>query len=205
MNNVFGYKIYDSIYSQMKVIETPNYIFRPIDASDAFDIYEYLSQDKVVRYLPFKVHKNINDTKEFIQSYFIDNYKKGKVGNYAIYCKFDKKVIGNIGLNNVRVGAKQGEIGICINPKYWGRDLATEFTIITLITGFDILKLDKLISKTYNKNKYTPKSLNKLNFKYVRSFYNINYKEFCNVYELTRERYLTMKVDYLPRLIDEFN
>ena len=205
MNNIFGYKIEESIYPQMKIIETPKFIFRPMTIIDVPDVYEYLSQEKVVRHLSFKAHKNINYTKRFIKSYFVDNYKKGRVGNYAIYYKRDKKVIGNIGLNNVNSKSKMGEIGICINPKYWGNNLATELTIITLITAFDIMDLDKVVSKTYQNNKYTPKSLNNLKFKYVRSFKHSNYNETCHIYELTKQEYLNMKIDYLPSLINGFN
>lgn len=205
MNNIFGYKIEESTYPQMKIIETPKFIFRPMTISDILDVYEYLSQEKVVKHLSFKVHKNINYTKRFIQSYFIKNYKKGRVGNYAIYHKTHKKVIGNIGLNNVNPKSKMGEIGICINPKYWGNNLATELTIITLITAFEILDLDKIISKTYQNNKYTPKSLNNLNFRYVKSFKDKKHSELCNIYELTKSEYMNMKADYLPSLINKFN
>ena len=59
MDNIFGYKISDSEYSQMKIIETPKFILRPVIFNDAKDLFEYLSQEKVVRYLPFKAHKNI--------------------------------------------------------------------------------------------------------------------------------------------------
>ena len=63
MDTIFGYKISNSEYPQMKVIETPKFILRPAAPNDAYDLYEYLSQEKVVKYLPFKPHKNINTTK----------------------------------------------------------------------------------------------------------------------------------------------
>ena len=67
MNNILGFKISDSQYPQMKIIETPRFIFRPATINDVKDIYEYLSQKKVVKYLPFNAHKNINTTKKFIR------------------------------------------------------------------------------------------------------------------------------------------
>lgn len=204
MDNIFGYKISDSEYSQMKIIETPKFILRPVIFSDAKDLFEYLSQENVVKYLPFKAHKNIYQTKNFINSFFIDNYKKGKVGNYAIYYKSDKKVIGNVGLNNVSTKATEAEIGICINPKYWGHNFATELTIISLITGFEILQLNKLIALTYTKNKYTPKSLESLGFKYVKTYKPSSNSDLSHRFELTRNKYLELKVDYLPKLLKEF-
>ena len=205
MDNILGYKISDSKYPQMKIIETPKFILRPVLISDAEDLFEYLSQEKVVRYLPFSSHKNIYQTKNFIKSFFIDNYKKGKVGNYAIYYKRDNKVIGNIGLNNVSTNSSEAEIGICINPNYWGHDFATELTVTSLITGFEFLQLNKLIAITYTKNKYTPKSLENLGFRYVKTYKPNFSTEVSHRFELTRIKYLELKSEYLPNLIKEFN
>ncbi|MEG0856756.1 MAG: GNAT family N-acetyltransferase [Terrisporobacter sp.] len=204
MDSIFGYKILDSKYTQMKIIETPKFILRPATLSDASDFYEYFSQEKVVRYLPFEVHKNINDTKRFIKIFFINNYQKGKIGNYAIYHKYDKKVIGNIGVNNVSTKSKEGEIGICLNPKYWGNDFATELTVITLITGFELMNMEKLIALTYSANKYTPKSLESLGFQYIKTYKPKSSLQVSHRFELTRDEYLNMKKDYLPNLIKGF-
>ena len=78
MKNIFGYEVYDSQYPQMKIIETPRFILRPATLQDVSDIYEYLSQEKVVKYLPFKAHKTINDTKKFVQSFLSIIINKGK-------------------------------------------------------------------------------------------------------------------------------
>ena len=205
MDTIFGYKISNSEYPQMKVIETPKFMLRPATPNDAYDLYEYLSQEKVVKYLPFKPHKNINTTKKFINSFFINNYRMGKIGHCVIYYKPDKRVIGNIGINNISTWSREGEIGICINPKYWGNNFATELTITTLITGFELMNLDKLIAITYSENKYTPKSLETLGFKYIKTCKSRNNLQVSHIFELTRNDYLKMKRYYLPNLINTFN
>lgn len=205
MDNILGYKIYDSQYPQMKIIETHKFILRPATQDDADDFYEYLSQEKVVKYLPFKSHKNINDTKKFIQSFFINNYKKGKVGNYAVYLKKDKKVIGNIGINNVYPKSKEAEIGICLNPKYWGHDFSTELVIPVLITGFELMNLDKLIALTYTENIYSPSPLHNVKFKYIKTYKPQNGTQESHRFELTRNEYFSLKKEYLPHLIKTFH
>ena len=205
MDNIFGYKIYDSQYPQMKIIETPKFILRPATLQDINDIYEYLSQEKVVKYLPFQSHKNINDTRKFVQSFFINNYKQGKIGNYVIYYKNDKKVIGNVGINNINPRDKEGEIGVCINPQYWGNNYSVELTIITLITGFELLNLDKLVALTYSENKYTPKSLETLGFEYVKTYKPKANLPLSHRFELTKSNYLKLKRRQLPNLIKSFN
>ena len=202
MNYIFGYKILDSKYTQMKIIETPRFIFRPFEISDAQDVYEYLCQDIVVKYLPFNAHKDINHSKKFIQSYFINNYKKGKIGNYAVYYKKDKKVIGNVGFNNVNPKSKEGELGICINPKYWGNKFSIELLLITMISGFEFSQIDKLVVIIYEENKYSTKCVERLNFKYIKTYRPKHNLPLCFRYELNRDNYLDMKINFLPDIIN---
>ena len=203
MNDIFGYKISDSIYSQMKIIETPRFIFRPFDICDTEDVYEYLCQEIVVKYLPFKAHKDINSSKKFIQSYFINNYKKGKIGNYAVYYKKDNKVIGNVGINNVNPRSKEGDLGICINPKYWGNKFSIELVLVAIMSSFEFSKLDKLVGNIYKENKYSINCAEILHFKYIKT-YRINKNiPLCLRYELNKDEYLDMKKIFLPNLIND--
>lgn len=192
----------DSIYPQMKIIETNNYILRPIMIDDAASMFEYYSQPNVVKYLPINAHKSISETKRFIRMTFIDKYKKGKVSHWAIIDKSNKKLIGNIGLNDVSSSDKQAEIGICINPLYWGNDIATELTKNSLRYGFEYLKLEKLIALTYEENMKTRKSLESLGFKYISTYSKKiltpkgNKYMKCHRHELTRQNYILSKYLY---------
>lgn len=185
----------DSKYPQMRIIDTGKYILRPAQLSDAKDMFEYYSQEKVVRYLPTSPHKTIIQTRRFIKTFFIDNYKKGKVGHSVIVDKETNKVIGNIGLNNIFIEAKEAEIGICINPAYWGNDVATELTKYSLKYGFEYFNVEKLIAATYEDNKRTRKSLENLGFRYIGTYnkkivkgINISYVK-CDEFELLRNDY----------------
>ncbi|MGL5749710.1 MAG: GNAT family N-acetyltransferase [Paraclostridium sp.] len=186
----------DSIYPQMKIIEDNNYILRPISTNDAVNMFEYYSQEKVVKYLPINPHKSIAETRRFIKLSFIEKYKKGNVTHWAIVDKATKKVIGNIGLNNVSKTDNSAEIGICINPLYWGNDIATELTKYSLIYGFKFLKLEKLVAETYENNIKTRKSLESLGFIHVKTVIKkiatptlIKYIK-CDRYELLRKDYI---------------
>lgn len=204
MDNIFGYKISNSQYPQMKIIETPRFILRPATLQDTPDFYEYLSQEKVVKYLPFKAHKTLNDTKRFVQLFFINNYKQGKVGNYAVYHKGDRKVIANAGINNVKPTSKEAEAAICINPKYWGHDYSTEVSIVTLLTAFELMSLKKLIAVTYTENKHSGKPLENLGFKYVKTYKPRINLPLSRRFEMTREEYFQLKKEYLPNLAKKF-
>ena len=104
-----------------------------------------------------------------------------------------------LGLNEVSINDTEAEIGICINPLYWGSDIATELTKNSLRYGFEYLKLEKLIAVTYENNMKTRKSLESLGFKYIMTYNKkvptINGNEYisCHRYELLRRDYILAK------------
>lgn len=177
----------------MKILETKNCILRPITLNDSMDLFEYYSQDIVVKYLPLKKHKTITDTTNFIRTFFINNYLKGKIGHFGIVYKRNNKVIGNVGFNNISKNKKEGEMGICINPYYWGQNLSKELAIEMLRYGFGDLTLSKIIAYTFEDNKYSRKVLEELCFEYS-GVYNKKFRAKsktikCRKYEMTLNSY----------------
>lgn len=185
-----------SNYPQMKILETKNCILRPVTLKDANDLFEYYKQDIVVKFLPFNKHNTVDDTKRFINLFFLSNYKQGKIGHFAIVYKKDKKVIGNVGFNNISKNANEGEIGICINPRYWGHNLSTELAAEMLRFGFMDLNLDKIIAITFDQNNHSQKPLEILGFNYLGKFYKkINSTRpskqiICHKYAMFRSHYI---------------
>lgn len=180
--------------SNMKILETETCILRPITLSDYKDLYEYYKIDKVVKYLPVKPHTSYVDTKKFIKSFFISNYKKGLIGHYAVVYKKNNKVIGNAGFNNTSPKSRGGELGICLNPKYWGMNLATEITDRLIQYGFEDLNFHYVYAVTYDENIYSQKSLENLNFTHIedinKRFVNSGNKIVkCSKYILYKDNY----------------
>ena len=118
---------------------------------------------------------------------------------------FEEKVIGNVGINNVSPNAKKAELGICINPKYWGHNFSTQLAALSVISGFEFTTLDKLVVITYSDNKYTPKCINALKFEYIKTLKPKGNKPLSHVFELKRSDYLELKKEYLPNLIKQFS
>ena len=148
----------------------------------------------ILKFLPIKVHKTHSDTARFIKSFFINNYERGRVGHYAVLLKKQNKVIGNVGFNNISQNATNGEIGICLNPDFWGNNLAYELTEVLLQYGFNKLNLNYIYAITYNDNIYSKRYLEKLNFThnndFVKRFKNSNNKTVkCNKFVLYRNDY----------------
>lgn len=181
----------------MKILETNRCILRPVTMNDSNDLFEYYSIDIVVKYLPFKAHKNLKDTEYFIKNFFLDSYNKNKIGHFAVVYKNNNKVIGNVGFNNISKKSKQGEIGICINPSYWGENLSLELAKELLRYGFYDLQLNKITATVYEDNKYSKKPLEMLRFTFVKTYLkrNSTSEHFkCHKYEM-------LKSDYFKNLI----
>ncbi len=182
------------MYPQMEILETKNCILRPITLDDTNNLYEYYSIPEVVKYLPIKVHQTHYDTRRFIKSFFINNYQKGKIGHYAVVLKSENKVIGNVGFNNISQHATSAEIGICLNPNYWGNNLSYELAQILVDYAFNKLNLEYIYAITYNDNVYSKKPLIQLNFtheldfaKKIKNANNALVK--CNKFVLYQEDY----------------
>ncbi len=181
----------DSIYPHMKTLETKNCILRPATIDDANDIFEYYSQEKVLKYLDIKRHKNINDSKNFINTFFIRAYKNNKFGHYAIVYKKNNKVIGNVGFNNISQNATTADIGLCLNPSYWGANLSSELIRAIVKFGFEEMNLNKIVAETYIDNKYPRSCIDELGFKYIKTIK----KRISSKYK-TCYRFELLKTDY---------
>lgn len=189
--------MHDPSNFKMRILETSRCILRPITLDDAPYLFNCYKEQIAVKYLPFKKHNTISDTKKFIKLFFLKNYKEDKVGHYAIVFKSENIVIGNIGFNNLSPLALEGEIGICINPLYWGHDLSTELAQEIIRYGFNDLGLNKISAITFEDNKYSKKSLEKLGFNYIKTFNkNLNSKNIivrCHKFEMTKDYYTKIK------------
>lgn len=201
--------MYDSNSSNMKILETKRCILRPATLNDSKDLFDYYKEDIVVKYLPFKKHKSIKDTERFIKLFFFKNYKEGKIGHYLIVLKRENKVIGNVGFNNILPNAEEGEMGICINPNYWGEHLSTELAAEMLRYGFEDLNLKKIIAITFEDNKYSRKPLEVLGFNYLGKFKKkfpsnkLGSYTVCHKYQMLKSNYIIKEWFYLCENIND--
>lgn len=101
------------------IVETLRVIIRKYELSDLDDLYEYLSDAKVVEYEPYKPltrDETLENLKWRVQS---DEM-------FAVELKENHKMIGNIYLG--KRDFETLEIGYVFNRKYWGQGLAKEAT-----------------------------------------------------------------------------
>ncbi len=112
----------------MKAIETERLILRRYEEKDLEDLYEYLSDEEVVRYEPYKAM-----TKEEVA----DNLK-WRISTdemIAVELKENHKMIGNIYIGQRDFNSL--EIGYVFNKEYWNKGFAYESCNAIILGKFE--------------------------------------------------------------------
>ena len=109
----------------MPTVETERLILRPIQLDDDKDMYEYCSDDDVIKYLWFEKHDSIEFSRYVIEKLFLNRVDVGIPEAYAIVVKESNKMIGTIDVNQVHFN-EVGVIGYVIHKDYWGKGIVSE-------------------------------------------------------------------------------
>ncbi|CAM4136707.1 acetyltransferase [Bacillus manliponensis] len=114
---------------------------------DDLDFYASLwSNEKVIRYIGSGTPKTYEQCKRSLEHWISTKYENG-LGLFVMIDKETGVPIGHAGLVRQRVDGKQEvEIGYWLLPNYWGNGYAKESAAAFRNYGFQVLKLNKLIS-----------------------------------------------------------
>ena len=113
-------------------IITDRLILRKFKKSDAQMMFKNWATDyNTVKYLEWEIHKDINETLEYIE-YVLNKYKKEYSFTWCIEEKETKEVIGSISAFNIDLKNKTCEIGYAIGSKWHGKGYGTE-TLISVL------------------------------------------------------------------------
>lgn len=135
-------------FSSLPKISTERLLIRPIKESDAKDIFDYASNPVITKFLCWDAHKDLADTKKFIQTVLI-NYAYNKPAPWGVIYKENNKLIGTIGFDNKwDIENKCAELGYALSQEYWNKGLMTEAVTALLNYIFqntDINRIEALI------------------------------------------------------------
>ncbi|SFH52269.1 GNAT family N-acetyltransferase [Pisciglobus halotolerans] len=147
-------------FSTYQQIEGERILLRPVKLADAEDMFEYASNEETTRFV-FEAHKNLEETKESIASFFL----KSPFGKYAIVLKQTNKMIGTIDLRTEEEH-KKGELGYTLHQNYQGHGYMTEAGYLILDFGFQILELERIAAFHDARNPASGKVMQRLGMKY---------------------------------------
>jgi ribosomal-protein-alanine N-acetyltransferase len=104
-------------------IETNRLLLQRLRYEDAEEIfYSYASKPETTRYLSWKMHTSIEDTRAFVR-YAMESWNLGLDYTFSIREKVTGKFAGSFGVIH-----EDGKIqfGYVLSPTFWGKGYATE-------------------------------------------------------------------------------
>jgi RimJ/RimL family protein N-acetyltransferase len=112
-------------------LETERLILRRFRPEDSGALYEYLSDEEVVRFEPYRAMSESESVKEAI-------YRAGNEDFWAVCLREDKRLIGNLYFHREEPAEwDTWELGFVLNRQFWGRGYAAEAARRILAYGFE--------------------------------------------------------------------
>lgn len=145
------------------ILETSRLYLRKITNEDAIDIFEYLSNDIVTRYLGKESLNNIIEAYELINK-INNNYLEGRGIRWGIVHKDSQKLIGTMGYDGIHMKNKRADIGYDLNSSYWRLGYATEAINEIIKFGFNELELNRIGAVAFLDNTASLSLLGKVGF-----------------------------------------
>ncbi|ASP28488.1 ribosomal-protein-alanine N-acetyltransferase [Spiroplasma corruscae] len=144
--------------NNLNIITAERIYLKNVSLESADDMYEYCSDESVVKFLTFDRHKNINDTINAIKEYFL----KDPIGKYGIYLNSNNKLIGTI---DIRLDSLDyNNFGWVINKKYQKNGYCSEALSAMLKSWWSKIKSLDLYAKHDIENKDSEHFMDNNNF-----------------------------------------
>ena len=110
-----------------KRFETDRLILRKFEISDVGNVFDnYASKDNVTKYLSWKSHKTLEDSKAFLENFIISSYESDDSYKWAIVLKETNEVIGCIDVVRVDRDKSKAELGWVLDDNHWGKGIMPE-------------------------------------------------------------------------------
>ncbi len=116
---------------------------RKITMDDAAEMFAYLSDEEVSRFIGWKLMHTLEDTRGHIGT-LLAREEAGTHLYAAVVEKATGAVIGNAMLFNMDAAESHAEIGYVFHKGYWGQGYGTECVTLVDEFAFDSLQLHKL-------------------------------------------------------------
>ncbi|CAN5571102.1 hypothetical protein BH18THE1_BH18THE1_05640 [soil metagenome] len=137
---------------------------RKLSIDDAKDISQLVTHNvsKSLWNVPFPY--TLEDALNFIDSSHKD-FTSLKGLNFAIEYKKNAndpiRLVGIIGIKDLDIGKKKGNLGYWIGERYWGKGIGTESVALVINFAFSVLGLEEVWGYVYSENKASIRVLEK--------------------------------------------
>ncbi len=151
----------------MKILETERMTLREVTTGDAKFILDLLNQPSFIRYIGDRNVRTIEQARDYIESRFMESYKKFGFGMWAVDLKEMHAPVGICGFVK-RESLPDADIGFAFLPQYEKKGYAYESAVAVMEYGKSVLGLKTILAITSLDNESSGKLLEKINFKFER-------------------------------------
>jgi len=137
------------------LIETKRLKIRYFEESDSLDLYDYLSDEEVVRYEPYGTY-TLEEARE-------EAKRRTDDPDFLAVALESGKVIGNLYFSKRDFEAY--ELGYVFSQKVWGNGYATESCEALIKYAFENLNVHRIIATCNPRNENSWRLLERLNFR----------------------------------------
>lgn len=125
------------------ILETKRLILREITTEDTNDVFKYLSDKDVVKFMGISHCQNIKDVEEEI-GWYKSIYVEASGIRWGITMRDTGTVIGSCGFLNMLTKHYRAEVGYELSKIYWGQGIASEALEAVVKYGFQNLQLERI-------------------------------------------------------------
>ncbi len=150
-------------------IETNRTYLRFWRLDEAKEFYEIAKYEEVVAMRGWTAHKNLGESKKFIEKYFLNNK------NYAICLKESDMVIGGFEVvtdSDVLKNENEIELRYWLSKEFWGKGIMPEVVKEMIKYLFEMEKIEKIYADIFEGNTKSKRVLEKCGFKYEYTIEN---------------------------------
>ena len=146
---------------EFPIIKTERLILKDLTLEDADvkNIFEYIKDIEVTKFMDIEPCKDLNEAKEFIRFHVEDSGCR-----WGLTVKESNVFIGTCGFHQWDKKNSTAEIGYDIGKKYWGQGFMYETLQAALRFGFDSMELSKIIATIEVDNERSIKLVKRLGF-----------------------------------------
>ena len=144
-----------------RIVFTDRLILRPLEEKDAEDVFEWVGDPIVNKYMPYSVYKDIEQVKKWIEE------AKNKDYEFCFELKETGKVIG---AGSVKFNAEQNayELGYNLNRAFWNQGYATEAAKAMIKWAYETIGVKDFFARHANANIASGNIIRKCGFQFEK-------------------------------------
>jgi len=146
-------------------LSTERLVLRKLKMDDAQDMFEYTGNAEVTKFLSWKEHKSIEQTKLFIKN-TLTEYDGVKSYPYSIELKSTQKFIGVLRAYDIDFGNKHCEISYILNPAFQGQGFMVEAINAFISHSFNELGFIRIQAKCMVNNESSEKLMKRVGMEF---------------------------------------